>query len=678
MRSTILCRIASALLAMAAAAGSAFAETYDVWPRAGEAGLREALEYAGLDAEPGEVVVHAGEYAIAGTLSIWPGTTLTLEDRAVLKAQRGFDGAMLEGRHWDSEEASPVAGTVGRTTCRQDEKCSHGGYSQCHDVVVRGGTWDRNSGTSDNSAILAFRHASGIVVRDLTAKNCSNHFFNFSGSEDVLVENVSFQNAVGYLGSDPDFWMKYKRGDTTRYQTIEAIHLDFMDEVGEAGSYPADGTPCRDVLVSKCRFDSVFAGVGTHHYASKAPATGVRIAGCGFRNLDSYAVYCFGFEGMEVEDCEVSGGRGLLDCKGASCFARGNVVDGAKLYCVFATEDADVELRGNTFRRAEGIAVCVRDGASVNAAGNVFDTTGGHSITLIGCDRSVLSGNTFRNAAKTAVLVTDKSVVEVAGNTIASAGTQGITAQKSAKLTARANTVSGAKGIGILVDSAAAGSSVVGNAVSDSGSHGIRIFKTKDCTVDSNVVTGGKADGIVIDQCGSGTVSRNSVKKTAKHAVRLAGTKAVPTTVVVQGNVLSTGKPKKSFDIRVGDYCRKCKIVANDLVHKRYSVSKKGTKKITYKPVPTTISSATRSANRKSAKVVWKKYARTTGYELQYSEKASFKKAKTLAFPAPKKVKATVKKLSKKKKYYFRVRTYQDLNHVRYYSDWSPVVIAVP
>ena len=647
----------------------ALSATYDVYPGGGAAGLQDALEEVALSGEPGEVVVHPGEYAIRDSLSIWPETTLTLEDGVVLKAVQGFDGAMLVGRHWSVEPINNATSIQPGTTC-PEVNCKHGGYSQCHDVVVQGGTWDRNSAPTDNSAILVFRHSSGIVVRDLTAKNCSNHYFNFSGSEDVLVDGVAFLDAVNYQGSDPDFWLKYKKGDKTRYQTIEAIHLDFMDEAGEAGSYPLDGTPCRDILISNCLFDSVFAGAGTHHYASKAPATNVRIENCDFRNLFSYAVYCFGFEQMAVSGNSVSGGRGLIDCKGASCVVEDNAVGGASLYGVFATEKANVVLKRNTFCKAAGIAVCVRDGAVLDARDNVFDTTGGHAVTLIGCGKSVLSGNTFRKVAKTAILVSDKTSLDAIGNTIVSPGTQGITAQAGAKLAAQSNTISGAKGIGILVDSAAAGSSIVGNTVSATGSHGIRIFKTEGCTVDSNIVTEGQADGIVFDQCRSGTASGNTVTKTVKNAIRLVGTKAIPTTVAVKNNVFSTGRPKKSFDIRLGDYCKKCKLIGNVLSNNLYSFSKKGSSKNVLQPPSTLITKIVRKP-KTTVKVWWEKTAGVTGYQIQYAPNSKFKKAKIKTVSSTKAVKATIKKLAKNKKYWFRVRTVQTIRKVDYVSAWS-------
>lgn len=665
----------AALLAATFFPPSATAEVYDVYPQAGERGLRAALESAAIDPEPGEVVVHAGEYVIGEVLLIWPRTTLTLENGAVIRAARGcVGGCMLLGCHWETEETA--AGSV-RQTCLSDS-CAHGGYSQCHDVVIRGGTWDCNAGSDEDKCVFLFHHADSITIRDLVAKNCSNHFFNLSGSRDVLVENVSFSSSVEYQGRDPDFWRGSTVGDKARYVNIEAIHLDFVNDEGERGSIPSDGTPSRDVVVRNCRFNSVFAGVGNHHYPTAEPASNVVVKGCSFKSLRGYAVYCYGFEGMEVSDNSVSGGQGLLDCKRSSCLASGNTVTGAKLYCAYVADLADATLIDNTFSNSADIAVCGRYNASVDAKGNLFDGTGDNGIVLIGCKKSVLSENTFKNVARTAVLAMQKTPIEVIGNTIASPGTHGIIAMGGSRLTARANRVSGAKSNGILLQESASGSSVSDNTVSSSGSAGIRVLKTDGCTVSGNVVTGGKTEGIVVDQCRSGTISGNMVKKTAKHAIRLVGTKARPTTVVVQNNVFSTGKPKKFFDVRLGDYCKKCKIVANKLVHKKYSVSTKGTSKNVYKPVPTTISSVQRSATGKAATVVWKKYAYATGYELQYTATTSFKKSKTMTFPSPKKVKAAVRQLSAKKTYRFRVRTYQDLNGKRYFSAWSPVVISTP
>ena len=68
--------------------------------------------------------------------------------------------------------------------------------------------------------MFIFRHASGIELSDMTVMKCSNHYFNLSGSEDVLVSNVVFSSAVKYTGTDEDFWGKFAQGDADRYKTI--------------------------------------------------------------------------------------------------------------------------------------------------------------------------------------------------------------------------------------------------------------------------------------------------------------------------------------------------------------------------------------------------------------------------------------------------------------------------
>ncbi|MBQ3291530.1 MAG: CHAP domain-containing protein [Mogibacterium sp.] len=97
-----------------------------------------------------------------------------------------------------------------------------------------------------------------------------------------------------------------------------------------------------------------------------------------------------------------------------------------------------------------------------------------------------------------------------------------------------------------------------------------------------------------------------------------------------------------------------------------------GVKTLTYliNPKGTTLSKVT--AGKKSFKAIWKKQAtQTTGYQIQYGLKSNFKGAKTVTVKKNKTVKATVKKLKAKKKYYVRIRTYRTVAGKTYYSAWS-------
>ncbi len=71
---------------------------------------------------------------------------------------------------------------------------------------------------------------------------------------------------------------------------------------------------------------------------------------------------------------------------------------------------------------------------------------------------------------------------------------------------------------------------------------------------------------------------------------------------------------------------------------------------------------------KKSVLVKWKKASGVEGYQVQYSLKRSFKKK---ASKTTKALKLRVKKLKKKKTYFFRVRAYKTVNGTRVYGAWS-------
>jgi surface protein len=97
------------------------------------------------------------------------------------------------------------------------------------------------------------------------------------------------------------------------------------------------------------------------------------------------------------------------------------------------------------------------------------------------------------------------------------------------------------------------------------------------------------------------------------------------------------------------------------------------TKTFKINPKATSLKKAT-SAKTKTIAVKWKKQAtQTTGYEIQYSTSSKFTKkaTKTATVKSAKTTSTTIKKLSAKKKYYVRIRTYKTVDGKKYYSDWS-------
>ena len=101
-----------------------------------------------------------------------------------------------------------------------------------------------------------------------------------------------------------------------------------------------------------------------------------------------------------------------------------------------------------------------------------------------------------------------------------------------------------------------------------------------------------------------------------------------------------------------------------------------GSKSMTYNINPKGTGVSKVKAAKKGFKVTWKKQrTQTTGYQVQYSTSSKFKKAKTVTVSKNKTTSKSVGKLSAKKKYYVRVRTYKTVKiggkSVKLYSGWS-------
>ncbi len=72
--------------------------------------------------------------------------------------------------------------------------------------------------------------------------------------------------------------------------------------------------------------------------------------------------------------------------------------------------------------------------------------------------------------------------------------------------------------------------------------------------------------------------------------------------------------------------------------------------------------------------VTWKQNKKAAGYQIQYARSADFQTQKlTKTVKSVKKTSQTITKLKKRKTYYVRIRSYQKVNGVTYYSAWSAV-----
>ncbi len=83
--------------------------------------------------------------------------------------------------------------------------------------------------------------------------------------------------------------------------------------------------------------------------------------------------------------------------------------------------------------------------------------------------------------------------------------------------------------------------------------------------------------------------------------------------------------------------------------------------------------SSVKNVKGKKVTVKWAKNKKASGYEIAYATAKSFKGSKITNVSGGKKTSGTIKKLTKGKKYFVRVRSYKKSGKVKYYSAWSNV-----
>ena len=138
----------------------------------------------------------------------------------------------------------------------------------------------------------------------------------------------------------------------------------------------------------------------------------------------------------------------------------------------------------------------------------------------------------------------------------------------------------------------------------------------------------------------------------------------------------SKGKALKNGTDYTVSYPKGMKNVGKYTVKVTLKGNYSGSKSMTYNINPKGTSVSKVTAAKKGFKVTWKKQAtQITGYQVQYSTSSKFKSAKTVTISKNKTTSKSVNKLSAKKKYYVRVRTYKTVKiggkSVKLYSGWS-------
>lgn len=353
----------------------------------------------------------------------------------------------------------------------------------------------------------------------------------------------------------------------------------------------------------------------------------------------------------------------------------------------------------NTIRKSGKTGINVYSSSEVN--GNIAQNTVSASAVNGICagDSSVIGGeienNTVSDTTKTGIQIITKSSVlgNIKNNTVSNSTVNGICVSDSsvAEGSILSNKISKSKKNGILIS---AKSSVYGNiksnTISNSTVNGICVSDSSVVkgSILSNKISASKKTGIQIIQKSSVNkkISDNTVKNSTVNAISVLTSskvkKGIENNTIIKAKKygiyvyekstvkpLITGNKISSCDtpIVVASNCATA-VRANTLTKNKNNYSRiAGTSiKVGVLKAPKFISA---SGKNKKISLKWKKVKGVSGYSVELSTTADFKKiSKTID---TKSLKGEFKKLKKGKTYYVRICAYMESGKARIYGNYS-------
>ncbi len=196
---------------------------------------------------------------------------------------------------------------------------------------------------------------------------------------------------------------------------------------------------------------------------------------------------------------------------------------------------------------------------------------------------------------------------------------------------------------------------------------------SKDTTTKATLKKNGKVVSVCKD-CGAKITTKVYYPKSIKLSATeftYNGKEKTPSVTVKD----SSGKKlKKDKDYTV-KYSKGRKSIGKYTVTVTFKGKYSGTKKLTFTIVPAKVTLSKVTAGSKQLTATWKPVSSATGYEVVYSTSKKFakKSTKKVTVKKAKAKKTTIKKLSKGKKYFVKVRAYKTVNKKPVYGAYSSV-----
>ena len=350
-------------------------------------------------------------------------------------------------------------------------------YGGINNVIINGGIWDGcDNKYNRKSTLISCRHSQNITFCNATFQNSKNHMLNISASRYVTVKNCTFKNMI--RPSDMS---------ASAIDCIEAIHMDFANEEGEPGNAISyDGTPAGDVVVTDCRFDNVFAGVGTHHTvaegnkhaASKGQAKSwkyngksLTVSNCTFNNVSGHGIDAFSMDNVTITGCQATGSTKpeyfvrLEDAAGLQISNCGIISP------IYATDYSKFTITGP---------------CTINAAAT-------NGISLDTGSTATISKVNITNSKSNAICLAGKAKANINNCIITGSRHYGVILQKTSGCTVQNNVIRNSGKSGIMVTNSTGANIVKQNYVINSKDHGITLAKAPKTTVTANISSSAKS-----------------------------------------------------------------------------------------------------------------------------------------------------------------------------------------
>ena len=450
-----------------------------------------------------------GTYILDQTLHMFSNTTLDVTG-CTIKSDKTFHNMLMLGTNGKYK---------GVDEFNSSKKAK--GYGSCVNVKIKGGTWVGNNKNKATPFRLA--HAKNVTLEGMTIKggNYACHQVETAAINGLYIRKCTFKDfkPINYLGKGH----------------YECIQIDIPCSSKAYKCCYLDGTPCKNIEITGCKFTNVSRGVGTHSQLVGAYHDKVKITDNTFTNLQEEAIIALNYTNCTIARNKIVNAGGGILFENAKFAGSGSkiesmyttVFDGKKAYKKSIVYDVNSVIENNTMTivyskdcdRIQGIRV---HGLNVDKA-----CKGGDNKT-IPKKNYYISGVTVRNnkitTAGYGIFIDDARNITCTGNTITqkavsakdgykdkydgvflSSGCRNIKVEK--------NKISGFKRNGIFIMTDSAAGDVKGNTISNCNKHGIYLYDSSSAgSISGNVINNCTEHGIVLNtKCKAANITGNEL-----------------------------------------------------------------------------------------------------------------------------------------------------------------------